>query len=108
MDIQLIALFTAPIVSIIALVYGYFLSKSILKEDKGNAKLQQIANAVKDGAMSYLATQFKLVFPIMLILAALIAYTLGVGIAATFIVGASFSAIIGYFGMLIAVEANVR
>ncbi|HBC45055.1 MAG: K(+)-insensitive pyrophosphate-energized proton pump [Candidatus Collierbacteria bacterium GW2011_GWB2_45_17] len=108
MDIQLIALFTAPIVSIIALVYGYFLSKSILKEDKGNAKLQQIAKAVKDGAMSYLATQFKLVFPIMLILAALIAYTLGVGIAVTFIIGASFSAIIGYFGMLIAVEANVR
>ncbi len=108
MDIQLIALFTAPIVSIIALVYGYSLSRSILKEDKGNAKLQQIAKAVKDGAMSYLVTQFKLVFPIMLILSAIIAYTLGVGIAVTFLIGASFSAIIGYFGMLIAVEANVR
>lgn len=108
MDIQLIALFTAPLVSIIALIYGYVLSKKILKESKGNAKLQQIAKAVKEGAMSYLFTQFKLVVPIMLVLAVIIAFTLGIGIAITFIIGATFSAIIGYFGMLIAVEANVR
>lgn len=108
MDIQLIALFTAPLVSLIALFYGFVLSQRILAEDKGNSKLQAIAKAVKDGAMSYLATQFKLVFPIMLVLAVVIALTLGMGIAVTFLVGASFSAIIGYFGMLIAVEANVR
>jgi len=108
MDIQLIALFTAPLVSIIALIYGYILSRKILREDKGGAKLQQIAKAIKDGAMSYLSRQFKVVFPIMGVLAVIIALTLGVGVATTFILGASFSAIIGYFGMLIAVEANVR
>lgn len=108
MDIQLVALFSAPLVSLIALVYGYMLSRRILKESKGGPKLQQIAKAVKDGAMSYLATQFKLVIPIMLVLAVIIAFTLGTGIAVTFLLGAGFSALIGYFGMLIAVEANVR
>lgn len=108
MDIQVIALFTAPLVSLFALLYGFFLSQQILKESKGSAKLQMIAKAVKDGAMSYLSRQFKVVFPIMAVLAVVIAATLGIGIATTFLIGAIFSAIIGYFGMLIAVEANVR
>ncbi len=108
MDIQLIALFTAPTTAISALLYGLYLTKKILKEPEGSPKLQQIAKAIREGAMSYLARQFKVVFPIMAGLALLIAFTLGPGIAATFVLGAVFSAIIGYFGMWIAVRANVR
>ncbi len=108
MDIQIIALFSAPVVSIIALIYGYILSQRVMKEDMGSPKLKQIAKAVKDGALSYLARQFKVVFPIMAGLAVLIAFTLGTGMAITFLLGAVFSALIGYFGMRIAVEANVR
>jgi K(+)-stimulated pyrophosphate-energized sodium pump len=108
MDIQLIALFVAPITALLALGYGIYLTKDILKEDEGNDKLRQIAKAVRDGAMSYLQRQFKVVFPIMIALAALIALTLGIGIAVTFLLGAIFSAIIGFFGMWIAVRANVR
>src|SRR3990167_5645561 len=58
--------------------------------------------------MAYLAKQFKVVFPLMGILALVISLVLGVGVAVTFLLGASFSAIIGYFGMWIAVRANVR
>lgn len=108
MNLSLIALYAAPIVSLIALAYGYILSQQILSESKGNSKLQQIAKAVKDGAMSYLARQFKVVFPIMGLLAIVITLTLGLSIAVTFLVGALFSAVIGYLGMRIAVEANVR
>jgi K(+)-stimulated pyrophosphate-energized sodium pump len=108
MDIQLIALFFAPVTSIAALAYGLYLTKNILKEDEGSEKLQQIAKAVREGAMAYLARQFKVVIPIMLGLAVLIAATLGRGVAITFLLGATFSAIIGYFGMWIAVRANVR
>lgn len=108
MDIQLIALFAAPITAVIALLYGFFLSRKILKEDKGNEKLQSIYRAVKDGAMAYLNRQFSVVVPIMIILSILISLTLGFGLAVTFLLGAVFSGLIGYFGMLIAVEANVR
>lgn len=108
MDLQLIALFTAPITALIALLYGAFLTKKVIAANPGNAKLQSIAKAVSDGAMAYLAKQFSVVVPFMLILAVIIALTLGTGIAATFLLGAVFSAIIGYVGMWIAVKANVR
>ena len=107
MDIQLIALFFAPATSLIALGYGLYLSRKVLKEAEGSEKLQQIAKAVREGAMSYLTKQFKVIFPLMLALAALIWFTLGQGIAVTFLLGAVFSATIGYLGMWIAVRANV-
>ncbi len=108
MDLQLIALFTAPLTAIIALIYGAFLIKKVTAANPGNTKLQSIAKAVSDGAMAYLAKQFSVVVPFMLVLAVIIALTLGTGIAATFLLGAVFSAIIGYVGMWIAVRANVR
>jgi len=108
MDIQLIALFTAPATALLALGYGLYLSKTVLKESEGSDKLKKIGKAVRDGAMSYLARQFKVVFPIMGLLTVVIAFTLGLGVASTFLLGAVFSAIIGYFGMWVAVRANVR
>lgn len=108
MDIQLVALFTAPITALVALAYGAYLTSSVLKVKEGNEKLKQIAKAVREGAMSYLRKQFSIVIPFMVVLAFVIWLTLGPGIAATFVLGAVFSAVIGYFGMWIAVRANVR
>jgi K(+)-stimulated pyrophosphate-energized sodium pump len=108
MDIQLIALFTAPLTALIALFYGLVLTKKVLAEPEGSAKLKAIAKAVRDGAMAYLQRQFKVVAVFMAILAVVIALGLGLGIAVTFLMGAIFSAIIGYAGMWIAVRANVR
>lgn len=108
MNIQIIALFTAPITALLALFYGAYLIQRIIKEKPGNEKVQQIGKAVADGAMAYLARQFKVVIPFMIVLSLIIAMTLGVGIATTFLLGAIFSAIIGYVGMWIAVKANVR
>jgi len=108
MNIQLVALFTAPITALIALGYGAYLTKRTLKEEEGSEKLKQIGKAVSDGAMAYLAKQFRIVIPFMAVLAIIIALTLGIGMAATFLLGATFSAIIGYVGMWIAVKANVR
>lgn len=108
MDIQIIALFTAPATAVIALLYGAYLVKKVTAEEEGSLKLKQIAKAVSDGAMSYLARQFKIVIPFMIVLSIIIAATLGIGMATTFLLGATFSAIIGYVGMWIAVKANVR
>jgi len=108
MDIQLITLFVAPLIAIFALAYGIFLTKSVLKSSEGSEKLQKIGKAVREGAMSYLKKQFSVVFPIMALLTIIIWLTLGQGIAVTFLMGGIFSALIGYFGMWIAVRANVR
>jgi K(+)-stimulated pyrophosphate-energized sodium pump len=108
MDIQLLALYTAPATALVALSYGYYLSKKVLAYDEGNAKLKSIATAVRDGASAYLNRQFKVVIPIMLALAVIINFSLGTGIATTFLLGGLFSGVIGYFGMWIAVRANVR
>ncbi|KKS74838.1 MAG: hypothetical protein UV46_C0033G0018, partial [Candidatus Gottesmanbacteria bacterium GW2011_GWC2_42_8] len=108
MDIQLIALFVAPLTAIAALIYGFLLSKKVLSEEEGSEKLKTIALAIREGAMAYLKRQFKIVLPLMAVLAVIIGLTLGIGIAVTFVMGAVFSATIGYFGMRIAVAANVR
>jgi len=108
MDIQLIALFFAPATALVALIYGLYLSRRVLKEDEGSEKLKKIGKAIRDGAMTYLARQFKVVAVFIAVLAVLIALGLGIRIAVTFLLGAVFSALIGYFGMWIAVRANVR
>ncbi len=108
MDIQLIALFAAPLTSLLALIYGLYLTRKVVREEEGGAALVSIGKAVREGAMSYLRKQFSVVIPFMIILALLISFTLGIGIAVTFLLGAIFSAVIGYAGMWIAVRANVR
>lgn len=108
MDIQLIALFAAPTTALLALIYGVFLSRNILAEKEGSDKLKRIGAAIKDGAMAYLNRQFRVISIFIIVLAFIIATTLGTGIAVTFLLGALFSALIGYFGMWIAVRANVR
>jgi K(+)-stimulated pyrophosphate-energized sodium pump len=107
-DIQLIALFTAPLTALIALAYGGFLTLRVLKAEEGNAKLKEIAKAVQVGAMSYLKKQFSVVIPFIIVLSIILNFTLGTGMAITFLLGAGFSAIIGFAGMWIAVKANVR
>lgn len=108
MDIQLIALYGAPATALAALAYGVYLSKKITAQEVKDQKLIVIGKAISDGAMAYLRKQFSIVIPIMAVLSAVIALGLGLGTAVAFLLGAVFSAIIGYFGMSIAVKANVR
>ena len=108
MNIQLIALFGAPLTALVALAYGFYLAKQVLKVDEGNDKLKSIAKAIREGAMAYLKRQFKVIIPFMVALAFILYLTMGFDIALTFLLGAISSAIIGYLGMWISVRANVR
>ncbi|OGV96383.1 hypothetical protein A2W24_04600 [Microgenomates group bacterium RBG_16_45_19] len=110
MDIQLIALYGAPLTALIALAYGYFLSRRVLAMPARGTSLLEVAGAIAAGATAYLKRQFTLVIPIMLVLAVVIASlnSLGLGVAVAFLLGAGFSAIIGYLGMWLAVRANSR
>ena len=100
----------AIISSVIAIIYGLFLAKSILKRSPGNARMQEIAKAIQEGAQAYLNKQYKTIGIIAVILFFVIGFIpkLGWVMAFGFLVGAIFSALAGYIGMDVSVRANVR
>lgn len=108
MDIQMVALTFAPLTAICALLYGVYLIKQVISADPGNEKMKEIGKAIADGAMAYLARQFKVVAIFLSLLTIFLGLVLGWGIAATFVLGAIFSGITGYVAMWIAVKANIR
>ena len=102
------------VIAAVALVMGVSFRRQVLAADPGTARMQEIGNAVEEGAQAYLARQFKtlsvFVVIVFFLLLALPADTAGVrwGRSGFFILGAVFSATIGYLGMSLAVKANVR
>jgi len=103
-------LFFAIVSSVIAIVYGLFLAKSILKRSAGSARMQEIAKAIQEGASAYLNKQYRTIGAIAVILFFIIGFIekLGWVMALGFLVGAVFSALAGYIGMNVSVRANVR
>ena len=98
----------AIVVSLVALAYAGYLSLQILKVEPGNEKMQQIANAIKEGAMTYMARQYKTISIFAVAITALLWILFSFPIAAGFLFGAILSGISGYIGMSISVQANVR
>ena len=98
----------AVISSLIAIFYGLFLAKSILKLSAGNEKMQSISNAIAEGAKAYLNRQYKTIGIIAVVLFFILWLTLGIASAGGFVLGAVLSALAGYIGMNVSVRANVR
>ena len=110
-------IYVLPVFGVIALVYMFFLSQWVVKQDAGDAKMQGIANHIAEGAMAFLKAEYRI-----LIIYVVIAGT-GLGIlsqvpkvadhssiliVAAFVTGCLFSAGAGFIGMKIATKANVR
>ncbi|CAN2230626.1 sodium-translocating pyrophosphatase [Candidatus Planktophila dulcis] len=97
-----------------ALAIAYALRQQVLAASEGTAKMREIAEAVQEGAAAYLARQFRtlsyFVGIVFFLLLALPADTtsLRIGRSIFFLLGAGFSALVGYNGMWLAVRANVR
>ena len=96
--------------SIVAIVYGLLLARSILKKSAGSARMQEIARAIQDGAGAYLNKQYRTIGVIALVLFLIVGLSqkLGWTMAFGFLVGAVFSALAGYVGMNVSVRANIR
>ncbi len=96
--------------SLVAIVFGAILIASIMRLPKGDAKMQEIAQAIQAGAKAFLNRQYKTVAVVAILLFVLIYFTpsLGAKTALAFLVGAVLSAVAGYIGMHISVRANVR
>ncbi|MFA6036326.1 MAG: sodium/proton-translocating pyrophosphatase, partial [Candidatus Micrarchaeia archaeon] len=107
-SITTLALYLAPGVSILALIYGAYQARIVLSYDAGTPQMQKIAGAIREGSDAYLKRQFRSVAPITVALAIILGYALGIGTALTFLLGAILSGLSGYFGMYMAVRGNVR
>jgi K(+)-stimulated pyrophosphate-energized sodium pump len=117
------------ITAFISLAYAWFLRGKVMVKDKGTDAMQEVWNAIKEGANGYLSTQLKTILPaigLLTIALFLSVYVvsptpeaqeefprntliiIAIGRTVAFIMGATFSLIVGQLGMRMAIEANVR
>ncbi|MBU1125188.1 MAG: sodium-translocating pyrophosphatase, partial [Candidatus Omnitrophica bacterium] len=106
-------LLLAPLGSIAALLFAWYLASSILKKDEGNERMKEIAQAVRIGAQAYLKRQyigvalfFAVVFVILLVL--VFKKYLVIFVPFAFLTGGLFSGLSGFIGMSIATQASNR
>jgi len=113
-------IYLAPALGILGLIVMAIKSAWVSKQDAGDAKMQELAGYIADGAMAFLKAEWKVLSIFVVFAAALLAYSGTVHeingreihsswiIAIAFIIGAVFSATAGYIGMKVATKANVR
>ena len=132
-DFEAVAIWVVFGIAIVGLLYALVLRSQILGEDKGTEKMQEVWNAIKDGANAYLQKQFRSILPLIAVLTvalflsvyvvppspeaqerfqglsdAQLKLWIGIARGLAFIMGAGFSLTVGQLGMRMAVEANVR
>ena len=120
-------------IAIVGLLYAVFLRSQILREDNGTPKMQEVWNAIKDGANAYLQKQLRSILPLIAVLTIVLFFSvyivppspealerfqnstpdqvrliIGFARAIAFVMGAGFSLTVGRIGMRMAVEGNVR
>jgi K(+)-stimulated pyrophosphate-energized sodium pump len=103
----------APIASAFALFFAWFFYKGMLKANPGNARMQEIAGYVREGAMAYLFRQYKIVSLVFLVLVVILSALAYFGIQnpfvpVAFLTGGFFSGLCGYLGMNTATRASSR
>ena len=124
-----VAVVLVLVVAFIALGYAWILRGIVMKKDKGTPKMQEVWNAIRVGADSYLARQLKSILPTIVVLTVALFFSvfvvkpseqaslefpnntvwiIAIGRSIAFIVGATFSLLVGQLGMRMAIQANVR
>ncbi len=123
------ALFAVLGVAILGLAYAVFLRNQVLGKDKGTQKMQDVWEAIREGANAYLTRQMRSILPFIAVLTVLLflsvwvvnptaealeafgnnaRITVAFGRAIAFLMGAGFSLAVGQIGMRMAVQGNVR
>jgi len=128
-NFEQISIIAIVVVALISLLYAWLLRRHVLTKDKGTAKMQEVWNAIRIGADSYLTRQLKTILPAIGILTVVLFCSvyfmpvsrealeefpnntkiiIAVGRTLAFICGATFSLLVGQLGMRMAIQANVR
>jgi len=102
------ALWMAISAGLLAVIYGMISTRWIIKQPAGNQRMQEIAQAIQEGASAYMNRQYSTIGIVGLVLFILLGITLDWYTAIGFAIGAIFSALAGYIGMFVSVRANVR
>ncbi|MDP9196698.1 MAG: sodium/proton-translocating pyrophosphatase, partial [Pseudomonadota bacterium] len=93
---------------VLALLYGLYAGRKVMKAPAGNARMQEIASAIQEGAKAYLNRQYMTIAAVGLVLGIALGVILGRWVAIGYFTGAILSALAGYIGMNVSVRANVR
>ncbi|MCC2980542.1 sodium-translocating pyrophosphatase [Sphingomonas sp. IC4-52] len=100
--------YIAILCGLLAVVYGIVTSQQVLRASPGNERMQDIASAIQEGAKAYLGRQYTTIAIVGVIVAIILAATLGTLSTIGFLIGAILSGVAGFVGMNISVRANVR
>ncbi|EOD00762.1 sodium-translocating pyrophosphatase [Caldisalinibacter kiritimatiensis] len=101
-------IYLAPIAGIIALLFAYYKANKIGKVDVGTERMKEISSYIQEGAMAFLSREYKTLIVFVAILFVVLGFGIDWNTAFCFLVGATFSALAGFFGMRVATKANVR
>ena len=102
-------IYFAPVLGICALLFAFYLTKKVGKQDAGTDRMKEIAAFIHEGARAFLTAEYKILVVFVAVLFVLIGIGIGNGVTAVcFLVGALFSTAAGYIGMNVATKANVR
>jgi len=106
-------MYIVPIAGIVALISAYFFYNSMMRSEKGNARMEEIASYVREGAYAYLYRQYKVVLIVFLVLCIIFTILAFMGIQnpfvpIAFLTGGFFSGLCGFLGMKTATNASSR
>lgn len=101
-------LLIAPVVGVIAILFGLYKSSYVGKQEAGDERMKEISGYIHEGAMAFLQREYKALVVFVIALAVVLFFAINWQTAVCFIVGAIFSVLAGYVGMNTATKANVR
>ena len=96
------------LVGLVSILFAGFFASYVMKQKSGNEKMISIAKAIKEGSDAFLSRQYKTIAVFTLVIGAILYFFMGYAVSISFFVGAILSALSGYIGMKIAINANVK